>query len=92
MEIEYSNQNLIYECCGFWGQAEIWSSWSEVSLKKIWCYRPHNFAKLASETPNHHLLGTRGPRDRNHGVSVYETCACVIHTNLLSYIIIVISH
>ena len=34
----------------------------------------------------------RGPRDRNHGVSVYETCACVIHTNLLSYIIIVISH
>ena len=28
----------------------------------------------------------------NHGVSVYETCACVIHTNLLSYITIVISH
>ena len=34
---------------------------------------------------NHQLLGTRGPRDRSHDVSVYETCACVIHTNLLSY-------
>ena len=24
------------------------------------------------------VLGTRGPRDRSHDVSVYETCACVI--------------
>ena len=46
---------------------------------------------IASETPNHQLLE---PRDRSHDVSVYETCACVIHTNLISYIIvaIVISH
>ena len=28
------------------------------------------------------LLGTRGPRDRSHNVSV--SCACVTHTNLLS--------
>ena len=48
--------------------------------------------KIASDTPNHQLLGTRGPRDRNHDISVYETCACVIHNNLLSYIINVISH
>ena len=33
-------------------------------------------------------LGTRGPRNRSHDVSVYETCACVIHTNLLSYMCI----
>ena len=33
------------------------------------------------------VLGTRGPRDRSHDVSVYETCACVI-INLLSYIIV----
>ena len=38
------------------------------------------------------LLGARGPRDRSHDVSVYETCACVIHTNLPSYVIIVILH
>ena len=31
------------------------------------------------------VLGTRGPRDRSHDVSVYETCACVI-INLLSYV------
>ena len=45
--------------------------------------------KIASDTPNHQLLGTRGPRDKSHDVSVYETCACVIHNsiNLLSYII-----
>ena len=55
MQIEYSNQNLISECCGFcgfWGQAEIWS---EVSLKKIWCFcpdRPHNFAsRVCEESP-----------------------------------------
>ena len=43
---------------------------------------------IASKTPNHQLLGTRGPRD-SHDVSVYETCACVIHTiNLLSYMCI----
>ena len=48
--------------------------------------------KIASETPNHQLLGAQGPRDRSHDISVYETCACVIHSNLLSYIIIVISH
>ena len=49
------------------------------------------------ETLNDHLkslrdskppvLGTRGPRDRSHDVSVYETCACVI-INLLSYMCI----
>ena len=33
------------------------------------------------------VLGTRGPRDRSHDVSVYETCACVI-INLLSYMCI----
>ena len=33
------------------------------------------------------ILGTRGPRD-SHDVSVYETCSCVIHTNLLSYMCI----
>ena len=31
------------------------------------------------------VLGTRGPRDRSHDVSVYETCACII-INLLGYI------
>ena len=44
--------------------------------------------KIASETPNHQLLGTQGPRDRSHDVVVYETCACVNHTNLLSYMCI----
>ena len=43
--------------------------------------------KIASETPNHQLLGAQGPRDTSHDLSVYKTCACVIHTNLLSYII-----
>ena len=33
------------------------------------------------------VLGTRGPRDRSHDVSVYETCAFVI-INLLSYMCI----
>ena len=33
------------------------------------------------------VLVTRGPRDRSHDVSVYETCACVI-INLLSYMCI----
>ena len=33
------------------------------------------------------VLGTRGPRDRSHDVSVYETCACVI-INLFSYMCI----
>ena len=33
------------------------------------------------------VLGTRGPRDGSHDVSVYETCACVI-INLLSYMCI----
>ena len=37
--------------------------------------------------PKPPVLGTRGPRDRSHGVSVYEACAYVI-INLLSYMCI----
>ena len=44
-----------------------------------------NSLKTLSPNGNHQLLGTRGPRNRSHDVSVYETCACVIHTNLLGY-------
>ena len=41
------------------------------------------FLKRASETPNHQLLGSY-PRTKRQE-PVYETCACVIHTNLLGY-------
>ena len=36
-----------------------------------------------SEPPDIFIMGIRAPRDRTlHDLSVYETCACVIHANL----------
>ena len=45
----------------------------------------HVHYSRSSEEPKPPVLGTRGPRDRSHDVSVYETCACAI-INLLSCI------
>ena len=43
--------------------------------------------KRASQIPSYQILGTSGQE------SVYETCACVIHTILLSYMCInIVSH
>ena len=49
--------------------------------------------KIASETPNHQLLA-RYPRTRGqgHDVSVYKTCAYVIHTNLHVHLIVLSFH
>ena len=47
----------------------------------------HVHYSRSSEEPKPPVLGTRGPRDRSHDVSVYETCACAI-INLLSYMCI----
>ena len=35
--------------------------------------------KIASKTPNHQLLGTRGPRDRSHDVSVCAVSFTLIY-------------
>ena len=43
-----------------------------------------SFALIASETPNHQFLGTRGPRDRRHDVSEYETLVLVSFTLIYS--------